>query len=147
MQPQDLYYLLYFFKEASRKTTRSSLINYFSNWINAYLDSNHFICGIFFFLNNIVHILFYYFFYCQCSDSFSVPRDRRKEEDTYLWHSQTFHIVPSIHKTFPVASAGAKRKTVPSSEIFEDSSNTFADRSIMSSKRNQKKKLIFFDKL
>lgn len=29
--------------------------------------------------------------------------------------------VPGIHKTCPVASAGAKRKTVPSSEISEDS--------------------------
>lgn len=59
---------------------------------------------------------------------FSVPRDRkRKKRHAYLWHSQAFHIVPSIHKTCPVASAGAKRKTVPSSEISEDSSNTLAD--------------------
>lgn len=53
-----------------------------------------------------------------------------KGRHTFLWHSQAFYIVPSIHKTCPVASAGAKRKTVPSSEISEDSSNTSADTSI-----------------
>lgn len=56
---------------------------------------------------------------------------REGKTHTYLWHSEAFHIVPSIHKTCPVASAGAKRKTVPSSEISEDSSNTSADRSII----------------
>lgn len=65
---------------------------------------------------------------------FSVPRDRKRREDAHLWHSQAVHVVPGIHKTCPVASAGAKRKTVPSSEISEDSSNTSADPSPYQSK-------------
>lgn len=59
---------------------------------------------------------------------FSVPRDKKREDTHICGTARLFHIVPSIHKTCPVASAGAKRKTVPSSEISEDSS---ADRSII----------------
>lgn len=57
-------------------------------------------------------------------------REKKKKDARICGTAGLFHIVPSIHKTCPVASAGAKRKTVPSSEISEDSSNTSADRSI-----------------
>lgn len=90
------------------------------------------------FKNSIVRGLFV----CQC---FSVPRDRNRKKDAHICGTApAFHIVPGIHKTCPVASAGAKRKTVPSSEISEDSSNTSADRSITFQIKSSKRRPFFF---
>lgn len=80
------------------KTTRSSLIKYFSNWINAYLDSNHFICGIFFFLNNIVHILFYYFFIANVLTVSQCPGTEGKRKTRICGIARLFTLCPAYIK-------------------------------------------------
>lgn len=66
--------------------------------------------------NNVVRALFISLYRCFCLFP-PVPRDRKGRGARLRAPAR----VPGIHKTCPVASAGAKRKTVPSSEISEDS--------------------------
>lgn len=66
--------------------------------------------------NKVVRALFISLYRCFCLFP-PVPRDRKGRGARLRAPAR----VPGIHKTCPVASAGAKRKTVPSSEISEDS--------------------------
>lgn len=72
----------------------------------------------------------YYLSYNNFNVSSGAWRTGREKKDMHLCGTAMLsspHIVPSMHKTCPVASVGARRKTVPSSESIEDSSNNWAD--------------------
>lgn len=86
-----------------------------------------------------VHCFIYLFNFIAVSVCFPVPRDRKRRKDT---HACATARVPSIHKTCLVASAEQKRKTVPSSEISEES---LADPSPYQTNGGRKKTKMLFE--